>query len=189
MIISASRRTDIPSFYGEWFVNRLKDGYVLIQNPYNKYRYSKANLTREAVDCIVFWTKNPRPFLPYLNEIDNMGYRYYFQFTLTPYSKQVEKNLPPKEELLNDFIILSKKIGKDRIVWRYDPVIIDNNFTVEYHIKSFEKMANELCGFTNKCIISFVDSYNNLTTRLGYEPKYKMSKENIEKIASAFGQI
>ena len=79
MIISASKRTDIPSYYGQWFVNRLRDGYVLVQNPYNRDRYSKAILTRECVDIIVFWTKNPKPFLKHLSEIDEMGYPYYFR--------------------------------------------------------------------------------------------------------------
>ncbi len=144
MIVSASRRTDIPSFYGKWFVNRLKEGYVLIQNPYNNNRYSKAYLTVSDVDIIVFWTKNPIPFLKYLPEIERMGYSYYFEFTLTPYGKETERNLPDKEVLMDAFIKLAKKLGRHRVVWRYDPIIIDDNYTIEYHTKRFNYMANRL---------------------------------------------
>lgn len=189
MIISASRRTDIPSFYGKWFINRLKEGYVLIQNPYNTKRYSKALLTRDNVDCIVFWTKNPIPFFKYLNEVDRMGYPYYFQFTLTPYGKDIEKNLPSKKILIDTFISLSKHIGSHRIVWRYDPIIIDDKFNISYHINAFEKMATLLKNYTNRCIISFIDSYKNISTRLGYEPKYQITYENINLIAKAFSTI
>lgn len=189
MIISASRRTDIPSYYSDWFVNRLKDGYVLIQNPRNRDRYSKAILTREAVDCIVFWTKNPKPMIAKLHAIDEMGYPYYFQFTLTPYDRSIEKRLPNKRELLQTFQKLSSQIGTHRIVWRYDPVIINDILTVDYHIKAFGKMAKILNGYTNRCIISFVDSYKNISTRMGFEPQYQMTESNIQLIVQNFSQI
>ncbi len=189
MIISATRRTDIPSYYGEWFVNRLKAGYVLIQNPYNNDRYSKAVLTREAVDIIVFWTKNPKPFLKYLPIIEKMGYLYYFQFTLTPYGKQTEKGLPSKEDLINTFIELSERIGKKRLVWRYDPIIISDIYTLDYHTERFSYMAKKLSSYTERCVISFVDSYKNVTTRMGQDPAYKMTKANIYALAEAFSKI
>ncbi len=189
MIISATRRTDIPSFYGEWFVNRLKEGYVLIQNPYNNNRYSKAFLTRNAVDIIVFWTKNPIPFLKFLPEIDDMGYTYYFEFTLTPYGKETERNLPDKEVLLDTFVELAKKIGKHRMIWRYDPIIIDKNYTIEYHTKRFSYMANKLKNSTDRCVISFVDSYKNVTSRMGKDPAYLMTGENIFQLAEIFSSI
>ncbi len=189
MIISATRRTDIPSYYGRWFVNRLKEGYVLIQNPYNQDRYSKAILTKETVDIIVFWTKDPIPFIKYLDEIDKMGYKYYFQFTLTPYDKTVEKNLPAKKELLESFIYLSKRLGENKVIWRYDPIIIDDKHTIEYHEKMFKYMVNHLKGYTKRCIISFVDGYKNVTTRMGHNPEYSMTQANISKIAKIFSTI
>ncbi len=189
MIISATRRTDIPSYYGEWFVNRLKEGYVLIQNPYNNNRYSKAVLTREAVDIIVFWTKNPKSFFKYLLQIEEMGYPYYFQFSLTPYGKDIEKNLPTKRELLEIFIELSNRIGKKRVVWRYDPIILSDEYTIEYHAKCFERMSNKLSGYTERCVISFVDGYKNVSTRMGKDPAYNMTKKNILKIAEIFSKI
>ncbi len=189
MIISATRRTDIPSYYGEWFVNRLKEGYVLIQNPYNANRYSKAMLTREAVDIIVFWTKNPIPFFKYLPIIEEMGYPYYFQFTLTPYGKETEKGLPNKEDLLKAFITLSQRIGKKRVVWRYDPIIITDRYTIDYHIEHFLYMVKRLSNHTNRCIISFVNIYKNVTSRMGQNYDSEMSKKNILKLADAFSKI
>ncbi len=189
MIISASRRTDIPSYFGEWFLNRLRQGYVFIPNPYNKSRYSKASLNRESVDIIVFWTKNPLPFLKYLPEIDAMGYPYYFQFTLTPYGKATEKNLPHKNKLLETFVNLSQKIGKHRIVWRYDPVIINDIYTVDYHAEKFAYMVNILSKHTDRCIISFVDNYKNVYTRMGKDPAYAMNNENMFAVAKIFSEL
>ncbi len=189
MIISATRRTDLPSFYGEWFVNRLKEGYVLIQNPYNNNRYSKASLTRNNVDIIVFWTKNPIPFLKYLPEIDRMGYAYYFEFTLTPYGKETERNLPDKELLLDTFVNLADKLGKHRMVWRYDPIIIDDVYTIEYHAKRFSHMANRLKNSTERCVISFVDNYKNVMSRMGKDPAYLMTEQNIHKLAEILGGV
>ncbi len=189
MIISATRRTDIPSYYGQWFLNRLKEGYVLIQNPYNPEKYSKAVLTKEAVDIIVFWTKNPIPFIKYLDEIDKMGYIYYFQFTITPYNKKIEKNLPDKKEILESFIYLSNRLGSKKMIWRYDPIIINNEFTVEYHSKMFEYMASKLAGYTNRCIVSFVDNYKNVSRRMGGNPSSLMTYEKLEKLAQVFSEI
>ncbi len=189
MIISVSRRTDIPSYYGEWFINRLREGYVLIPNPYNPNHYSKALLTRSAVDIIVFWTKNPIPFLKHLPVIDEMGYLYYFQFTLTPYGKETEKGLPSKEILLDAFIKLSKKIGKKRIVWRYDPIIISDNYTIEYHVKNFLSMAKKLSNYTERCVISFVDSYKKNNTQAGLNASYHRTKESIDALAEIFSKI
>ncbi len=189
MIISATRRTDIPSFYGEWFLNRLKEGYLLIQNPYNYDRYSKAYLTPSDVDIIVFWTKNPIPFLKYLPEIDQMGYSYYFEFTLTPYGKETERNLPDKEILLDTFKNLAGKLGKHRMVWRYDPIIIDETYTVEYHKERFSYMAKRLKNSTERCVISFVDNYKNVMSRMGKDPSYLMTEHNINTLAQIFAEI
>ncbi len=189
MIISATRRTDIPSFYGQWFVNRLKEGFVLIQNPYNNNRYSKAYLTPSDVDIIVFWTKNPIPFLTYLPEIDSLGYLYYFEFTLTPYGKETERNLPDKELLLDTFENLAQKLGKHRMVWRYDPIIMNETYTIDYHTEQFSYLANRLKHSTERCVISFVDNYKNVMSRMGKDPAYLMTEQNISKLAEIFGRL
>jgi hypothetical protein len=164
MIISASRRTDIPAFYAEWLVNRLQAGFVLIRNPRNPNRIAKVPLTPDGVDCIVFWTKNPRPILSKLPRIDALGFSYYFQFTITPYDQHVEKGLPAKTEIIETCKTLSDRIGKHRVVWRYDPVIISHEFSVPYHLAAFDKMCAGLSGYTNCCIFSFIDLYPKMRT-------------------------
>ena len=120
MIISASRRTDLPSFYSEWFLRRLRDGFVLTRNPVVPTRVTGVKLSPEVVDCIVFWTKDPANMMDKLDEIDSMGYRYLFQFTLTPYGNNLERNLRPKSAILDTFIRLSERLGPKRVLWRYD---------------------------------------------------------------------
>ena len=164
MILSASRRTDIPAFYSKWFINRLRAGYVLTRNPVNHSQISEITLSPKIIDCIVFWTKDPQNMIKYLQEIDDRGYRYYFQFTLTPYNKILEKNLRNKEEIINTFINLSKTIGKNKIIWRYDPIILNQDIDINFHINSFSRMCGQLHEYTNTVIISFVDLYAKLKT-------------------------
>jgi len=162
MIISASRRTDIPALYSNWFINRLKEGYALIPNPRNSDRLGRVELSPDKVDCIAFWTKNPIPLLDKLGQIDNMGYRYYVQFTLTPYDNAMERNLPPKSNLIQAFIELSKRTSVQRAVWRYDPILIDDRHPVEWHVEQFSKMCETLSTYTERCIISFIDPYKSI---------------------------
>lgn len=160
MIISASRRTDIPNYYSEWFFNRLKEGYVYVRNPMNIHQISKIPLDKSIIDGIVFWTKNPQPMLERIEELD--GYVYYFQFTLNAYSSDIEPNVPSKKDVvIPTFQKLSKKIGKEKVIWRYDPIILNNKYTIDYHIKYFSLLAEKLCDYTEKCTISFVDLYRN----------------------------
>jgi hypothetical protein len=164
MILSASRRTDIPAYYSEWLVNRLHAGYVLTRNPMNHTQVSKVILNPDIIDCIVFWTKDPLNMLDKLDTIDKPGYRYYFQFTLTPYDKSVEKRLRDKEEIIKTFCQLSDRIGKDKVVWRYDPVILNGVFDFIFHKEQFTRLCSKLCRHTEQCIISFVDIYSKLRT-------------------------
>ena len=110
MIVSASRRTDIPALYSDWLMNRLDEGFVLIPNPRNPNRLSRVALSPETVDCFVFWTKNPAPMLDRLDRFDAFGFPYYFQFTLTPYGRDIEPGLPDKNELIRTFSELSDRI-------------------------------------------------------------------------------
>lgn len=158
MIISASRRTDIPAFYTEWFLNRIKEGYVCVINPFNTKQANRISLKKEDVDCIVFWTKNPKPLMERLDELD--GYNYYFQYTINSYGKDMEPGVPSKsEELIDTFIELSKKIGKDKVIWRYDPIVFTEKYNKDWHITYFEKIASKLANYTTKCVFSFVDLY------------------------------
>lgn len=160
MIISASRRTDIPSYYSEWLFNRLKEEYVLVRNPMNIHQISKIDLSPEVVDGIVFWTKNPTPMLKRLEELEK--YNFYFQFTLTAYGPEVETGLPSKNEvIIPSFRRLSKEVGKEKVIWRYDPIFLNETYTVDYHFKYFEVLASKLAQYTEKCTISFLDFYRN----------------------------
>lgn len=162
MIISASRRTDIPAFYSDWLLNRLNAGYVLTRNPFNNSQVSKIPLSTDVVDCIVFWTKNPRNMFDKLNILDELGYKYYFQFTLTPYDKTIERGLHDKEEIIKTFCELSGRLGKEKVLWRYDPIILNDKYDIDYHKRQFEKLCSKLHNKTSSCTISFVDMYAKL---------------------------
>ncbi len=184
MILSVSRRTDVPCYYSQWFVNRLKDGYVLTRNPFNNAQISKIHLTPDVIDCIVFWTKDAKNTIPYLKNIDKMGYSYYFQFTITPYDKDIERNLREKTDIENTFIELSKLIGKDRVLWRYDPIILNDNLTIDYHKNQFERMCEKLHSYTNSVTISFVDLYKKVKTDLIRE----ISESEMIELAEFMGE-
>lgn len=172
LIISASRRTDIPAYYPDWFCNRIREGYVCVRNPMNFHQVSCISLSPDVVDGIVFWTKNPLPLMSRLEEL--RAYPFYFQFTLTPYGKDVEPGVPSKNDvILPAFQELSRKIGPERVIWRYDPILLTDRYTMDYHITFFSRLARRLEGYTRKCIISFVDLYRNTQTNmsgLGFEP-------------------
>ncbi len=157
MIVSASRRTDLPAYYSGWFFNRLREGYALVRNPMSFHKVSEVSLAPKDVDCFVFWTKNPADMLPRLGEL--AGYRYYFQFTLTPYGRDMEPGLPPKREVIDTFKRLSDAIGPERVIWRYDPILLSGKYVLDFHEESFGKIAQSLKGYTEKCIISFIDMY------------------------------
>lgn len=165
MIISASRRTDIPTYYSEWFFNRIKDGFVYVRNPMNAHQISKISLSPDVVDGIVFWTKNPVPMIDKLDKLKD--YAYYFQFTVNSYGKDVEANIPSKNDIIVPaFQKLSNKIGSEKVIWRYDPIMLTSKYSIDYHVKYFNELAKRLSGYTNKCVISFVDLYRNTQIHL-----------------------
>lgn len=195
MIISASRRTDIPAFYSDWFCNRVKEGYVLVRNPMNFHQISRISLTREAVDCIVFWTKNPEMLLRrHLQELKQFTIPFYFQFTVTPYNRTIEPNLSSKKSIISTFMQLSEAFGSERLIWRYDPIILTDWMTPEYHCKCFEAIAKRLAPYTNQCTISFLDFYRktqrNMHPISAIEPTAGQKRElscKLYEIASALG--
>ena len=158
MILSASRRTDIPNYYMDWFLHRVQEGFVYVRNPINPHQISRISLSPSVVDCIVFWTKNPENMLPHLGEL--AAYPYYVQFTLTSYGRDIEPNLPDKKNrLIPTFQALSSKIGKERVVWRYDPIFLNRRYTVSYHLAAFSEIARRLRGYTERVVISLIDLY------------------------------
>lgn len=182
MIISASRRTDVPALYPEWFVNRLRAGEVLVPNPYNRKKVSRIRLSPDTVDCIVFWTKNPEPLLPYLKEMDDMGYQYYFQMTITDYGEEIEPGIRSTADAMATFLLLSDKIGKELLDWRFDPLFLTDYYTVSYHLEQFEMMCEWLHKATQRCIISFADAYRG-------SPFLEMEQEDMMELGEGLGKI
>jgi DNA repair photolyase len=182
MILSASRRTDIPAFYNDWFFKRLKEGFVYVRNPMNFHTISAIKLSKDVVDCIVFWTKDPSKIISKLGQLDAYGYRYYFQITINGYSKEIEKNVPDLESAIDSFIELSDKIGKERVTWRYDPIILSDNTNIDYHIDKFNQIAQRLNGHTGRCVISFLDIYSRTKKNLSHINYKDISDEDMEEI-------
>lgn len=191
MILSVSRRTDIPAFYSEWFMNRLKEGFVYVRNPMNANQISSIPLSPKNVDCIVFWTKDSKNIMKYLNQIDNMGYKYYFQFTITPYNKEIETNVRDKSEIIKTFKELSDKIGKGKVILRYDPIFIQDNgkYSTNFHIEAFEKLVDSLSQFTNKVIISFIDGYRKVAANMKDIKIQEISNNDMRFMAKHFSDI
>ena len=188
MILSVSRRTDVPSYFSEWFFNRIKEGFVYVRNPMNLHQISRIDLSPDVVDCIVFWTKNPEPMLNRLDELS--AYKYYFQFTLTGYGKDMEANVPHKrEKMIPVFRELSDRIGKKKVIWRYDPIIFTQTYSPEYHLKAFEQIASALNGYTEKCVISFVDVYAKIKHNMELLKSYELEERELLDFAVKISQI
>ena len=185
MIINTGMRTDIPAFYTEWFMNRIRAGYVLVRNPYRPDWITRYELNPDVVDCLVFCTKNPAPMLKYMNELNR--FQQYWFVTITPYGKDIEPNVPPKETVMQDFIRLSDVVGIHRVCWRYDPIFIDNIYTVERHISDFEQMCKTLSGHTEVCVISFIDLYEKV--RRNFPQVREVSAQERIQIGKSFAAI
>jgi hypothetical protein len=177
MIISASRRTDIPAFYSNWFMNRVREGFVLVRNPLFKKIVTKINLDPEKIDAIVFWTKNPQILIEKLPELDSRGFFYYFLFTINPYGRKLEPNIPGNKDMVDTFHHLSEMIGKERVIWRYDPIIVSEKTDDNYHLDSFYNLASSLKGYTSKCITSFMVTYKKCIRNM-----QGMIVENVEDL-------
>lgn len=185
MIINTGQRTDIPAFYAKWFINRIRDGYVYVRNPYYPNLVTKFILDPKIVDVIAFCTKNPRPMFSYLDELSRYGQLWYV--TITGFEKDIEPNVPSINEVIQDFQYLSKKIGSDSIGWRYTPIIINEKYTIQWHIKTFEYIASHLEGYTSLVVFGFVDLYDKVKKR---HPEFKeCSSENKIYLAKEFLRI
>lgn len=166
MIISASRRTDIPAFYSEWFMKRVRAGYFYRVNPFNSRQVTGFSLKPEDVDAICFWTKDPRPLMKHLDELDERGLHYYFQFTLNPYDTIFEPGVPPLQERIAAMTELAGHIGPERLVWRYDPVILSSITPASFHLEKIEEVAEQVATATRRLMFSFYDFYGRGKGRL-----------------------
>lgn len=166
MIISASRRTDIPAFYTPWLMNRVRAGFLLTRNPFNAQQIKRISLDPKDVAVIVFWTRNPSHLMPHLSELDNLGFGYYFQYTITGYQKLIETRVPNPQRAIETFSALSQMIGANKVIWRYDPILLSNLTDIDEHKRLFYKIARSLAGKTHKVVISFADFYQKTERNL-----------------------
>lgn len=165
-MISAGRRSDIPAFYADWFMDRLKAGYVKVPNPFDRRKIQTINLAQEAVDGFVFWTRNPRPLFRRLDELDRFGKPYAFLVTLTGLPRSIEPHSPPLETVCRTIRDLAKRIGKGRIVWRYDPVVLAEGLDAAWHLTRFREIAGRLAGLVDRCVLSFYEPYRKTRKRM-----------------------
>ena len=185
MILNTGLRTDIPGFFSEWFYNRIEDGFVYVRNPYAKNQIYSYRLDPELIDCIIFCTKNPKPMFENLEKIDK--FNQYWHITITPYEKEIEPNVPPMNDVLERFKYLSKKLGKENVTLRYDPIFINEKYSLEKHIESFEYIANSLSDYTTEAIISFIDLYEK--TKRNFPKAREVTKDERLKLGKEFAQI
>lgn len=183
MILFASGRTDIPAFYSNWFINRVKAGFVDVRNPFNQKLVSRIYFS--DVDLIMFCSKNP---LPMINKLDILKVPVLFHVTITPYSKDVEPNIPDKRLIIEGVKKLSLVLGIDNVVVRYDPIFLSDKYNVDYHIKAFDKLCKNLNGYVNKIIVSFMDEYKNVRSNKNILKYRAFTREDYKKIGEAFSK-
>lgn len=184
MILNVSGRTDIVAFYTKWFMNRYKEGYVDVRNPFNQKLVSRVNFS--DVDGILFCTKNPLPIIKHLKKIEKP---ILFHITLTPYKKDIEPNVIAKGKIIEGIKKIANIIPQDNIYIRYDPILINDYYTVDYHIKAFNSLCQKLNGYVNHIIISFIDDYKNVRNNYKYLKLKELTKEDYQKIGLEFSRI
>jgi hypothetical protein len=194
VLVSASRSTDIPAFFPTWFIARLQRGYVRWVNPFNR---SSEYVSFADTRVIVFWSKDPKNLIPFLPELEMKGINYYFQFTVNDYEREhLEPNVRPLAERVETFKALSEKVGKKRVIWRYDPLIFTDSLTIEILLERIARVAGMLRGYTERLVISFADinvykkvqnnlarehvNYRDFTPQLMLELAEGLSKRNRE---------
>lgn len=185
MILNTGSRTDIPAFYSDWFYNRIREGYVLSRNPYYPTQITKYLLNPAVIDIMVFCTKNPLPMLDRISLLS--AFDMFWFVTITPYGKDIEPHVPPKELVIRYFQKLSELIGRERISWRYDPVLVTDKYSIDYHIEQFCQMAQELSGYTDQCVVSFIDLYEK--TKRNFLGIRSVTDKEQEKLIAAFSEI
>jgi DNA repair photolyase len=191
VIVSASRSTDIPAFYSDWLINRIKEGYVKWKNPFNGV---PLYVSFEKARLFVFWSKNHKPLLKHLDFLDDKGYNYYFQFTLNDYDvEKLEPNVPNVQSRIETFIKLAERVGKEKVIWRFDPLILTDKIGVEELLKKTENIGNQLKGYTEKLVFSFADIklYNKVQNNLRKNsiPYQEFNERTMDEFAAELQQL
>lgn len=185
MILNTGNRTDIPAFYSEWFMNRVREGFALSRSPYAPHVLQRYRIDPETVDLLAFCTKDPSPMLKHLKELS--AFPQFWSVTITPYGKEIEPNVPDKKEVMDTFLSLSDIVGKNAVCWRYDPIFISDAWSAEKHIRAFEDMAAYLSGCTGRVVISFIDLYAK--TKRNFPEAEEVSRSDRLTIGKAFAEI
>ena len=159
MILSVSQRCDIPAYFSDWFYQRIKEGFADVRSPFNPQLVHRVNLSRENVDLIVFMSKNPLPMMAKLDQLN--GYNCCFQITITPYTHDIEKNVADKRLIIEAVRALSRQYGRHAVIVRYDPILLNQRYTIDYHMKAFQRLCEQLSSAIDTIIFSFVDEYKN----------------------------
>ncbi len=184
MIINTGSRTDIPAFYSEWFYRRIREGFVMVRNPYRPTDVTRYLLDPSVADMIAFCTKNPAPMLGRLHELD--AFRTFFMVTITPYGKDIEPYVPEPDRVMDAFAALSEYAGRNAVSWRYDPVLITDRYPVDFHKSAFEKMAGKLKNWTDQCVVSFVDLYEK--TKRNFPGVRNVTQSEQRELIRSFGE-
>ena len=187
MIVSVSRRTDIPAFYFDWFCHRLKEGFVDVVNPFNRKQVSRISLKPKVADCIVFWTKDPAPMIGRLDALS--AYPYYVQISITPYGGDIETNIRPKADIIKTVQELSMRIGRERVVWRYDPILLNDTYPITNHLEWFRTTLDKLAPYVDRCVISFIDLYAKAKKNTQGLNIHELSAEEMNELAAGLSQI
>lgn len=186
MILNTGARTDTVQYFSKWLLKRFEEGYVLTRNPFYPNKVTRYELAPEKIDCVLFCSKNYRPILKDLHKITEK-YNTYFHYTITAYGKDVEPGVPSIDESIETLYELEKIVGKNRLSWRYDPVLLTEKYTFETHIKTFEYMASKIANHVDRCIFSFVEMYKKLERNM---PEIiLMTDTDKDIIAKSLGEI
>lgn len=186
MIINTGGRTDTVQYFSEWLLNRFKEGYVLSRNPRFPQNITRYSLDPKTVDCVLFCSKNYAPILPRLTEITDK-FNTYFYYTITAYGKDMEPGVPSIDQSIDTLIKLEKIVGKERICWRYDPVLLTKHYSIQQHLITFEHMAARLRGHVSRCVFSFVELYQKV--QFNMQELIPFTEEEMNEIAKGLGSV
>lgn len=186
MIINTGGRTDTVQFYTEWLLKRFEEGYVMSRNPLFPNKVARYELTPDKIDCVVFCSKDYRPIL---NDITKITERFntYFHYTITAYGKDVEPRVPSIEQSIETLKELSSIVGKQRIAWRYDPILLTEKYSIQTHLDTFERIVKEILPYVDRCIFGFVEMYVKLSVNM---PEIiPLTNEDMDKLSKGLGEI
>jgi hypothetical protein len=189
MIISASRRGDIPAFHFSWFLQRMRAGFVDVANPFNPRQVRRVSLAPRDADCVVFWTKDARPMQKHIAEFEAYGVPYIILYTLTPYGRGIEPGLAGKSGVADSFRKIADRTGAQRLIWRYDPIILTPELTAAWHCRAFSALARRLEGSVRRCIVSFVQPYRRIQKNLAALGREEPDAAAKQELLAALGHI